>query len=85
MYLLNLANSASVQTCQKVIQLKELTAINSKLKTKQHGLDKVADYVFNPNSGNHLIELLYNVMLLPVLDLTATKLLIKWRYLRETY
>ena len=74
MYLLNLANSASVQTCQKVIQLKELTAINSKLKTKQHGLDKVADYVFNPNSGNHLIELLYNVMLLPVLDLTATKL-----------
>jgi len=74
MYLLNLANSASVQTCQKVIQLKELTAINSKLKTKQHGLDKVADYVFNPNSGNHLTELLYNVMSLPVIDTTATKL-----------
>ena len=73
-YLKQLADSTSVQTCEKVIKLKELTAINAKLKTKQHGLEKVADYVFNPNSGNHLIELLYNVMLLPVLDLTATKL-----------
>ena len=73
-YLKQLADSTSVQQCQKTLQLKELTAINSKLKTKQHGLDKVADYVFNPNSGNHLTELLYNVMSLPVIDTTATKL-----------
>jgi DNA polymerase-1 len=73
-YLKQLADSTSVQTCEKVIKLKELTAINAKLKTKQHGLEKVADYVFNPNSGNHLIELLYNVMNLPVIDTTATKL-----------
>ena len=73
-YLKQLADSASVQTCEKVIKLKELTAINAKLKTKQHGLEKVADYVFNPNSGNHLIELLYTVMNLPVIDTTATKL-----------
>ena len=74
MYLKQLAGSTSVQQCQKTLQLKELTAINSKLKTKQHGLEKVADYVFNPNSGNHLIELLYTVMNLPVIDTTATKL-----------
>lgn len=73
-YLKQLTDSPTVQACQKTIQLKELTAINSKLKTKQHGLDKVADYLFNPNSGNHLIELLYNIMGLPVLDTTATKL-----------
>ena len=73
-YLDQLSTSLTIKTCQHVLQLKELTAINAKLKTKQHGLDKVADYVFNPNSGNHLIELLYNVMQLPVLDMTATKL-----------
>ncbi len=73
-YLKQLTDSPTVQACQKTMQLKELTAINSKLKTKQHGLDKVADYLFNPNSGNHLIELLYNIMGLPVLDTTATKL-----------
>lgn len=73
-YLKQLTDSPTVQACQKTMQLIELTAINSKLKTKQHGLDKVADYLFNPNSGNHLIELLYNIMGLPVLDTTATKL-----------
>lgn len=73
-YLNQLSNSPTIKTCQHVLQLKELTAINAKLKTKQHGLEKVADYVFNPNSGNHLIELLYSVMLLPVIDTTATKL-----------
>ena len=73
-YLDQLSTSPTIKTCQHVLQLKELTAINAKLKTKQHGLDKVADYVFNPNSGNHLIELLYNVMQLPVIDTTATKL-----------
>lgn len=73
-YLDQLSTSPTIKTCQHALQLKELTAINAKLKTKQHGLNKVADYVFNPNSGNHLIELLYNVMLLPVIDTTATKL-----------
>ena len=73
-YLNELSTSPTIKACQHILQLKELTAINAKLKTKQHGLDKVADYVFNPNSGNHLIELLYNVMQLPVIDTTATKL-----------
>jgi len=73
-YLNQLSNASCVLACEKTIKYKALTAINAKLKTKQHGMDKVADTVFNPNSGNHLIELLYTVMALPVLDYTATKL-----------
>lgn len=72
-YLNQLSNASCVLACEKTIKHKALTAINAKLKTKQHGMDKVADIVFNPNSGNHLIELLYTVMALPVIDYTATK------------
>ena len=72
-YLNQLKNASCVLACENTIKLKALTAINAKLKTKQHGMDKVADIVFNPNSGNHLIELLYTVMGLPVIDYTATK------------
>lgn len=72
-YLNQLKNASCVLACEKTIKYKALTAINAKLKTKQHGMDKVADIVFNPNSGNHLIELLYTVMALPVIDYTATK------------
>ena len=72
-YLNQLSNASCVLACEKTIKYKALTAINAKLKTKQHGMDKVADIVFNPNSGNHLIELLYTVMALPVIDYTATK------------
>lgn len=72
-YLNQLKNASCVLACENTIKLKALTAINAKLKTKQHGMDKVADIVFNPNSGNHLIELLYTVMDLPVIDYTATK------------
>ena len=69
-----LENSPSVKRTEKTLQLQELARINQTLKTKQHGLDKVAHYTFNPNSGNHLIELLYTTMGLPILDTTATKL-----------
>lgn len=72
-YLNQLKIASCVQACEKTIKYKALTAINAKLKTKQHGMDKVADIVFNPNSGNHLIELLYTVMALPVIDYTTTK------------
>ena len=72
-YLNQLKNASCVVACENTIKLKALTAINAKLKTKQHGMGKVADIVFNPNSGNHLIELLYTVMALPVIDYTATK------------
>lgn len=51
----------------------ELERINKKLKTKQHSLDKVADYKFNPYSNQHLQVLLYEVCHLPIIDLTDTK------------
>ena len=47
-YLNQLKNASCVLACENTIKLKALTAINAKLKTKQHGMDKVADIVFNP-------------------------------------
>ena len=55
---------------QSNLQAKELAKINSKLKTKQYGLDKVKDYLFNPNSNAHLVELFYDYLGLPILDKT---------------
>lgn len=68
-----LANSPSVLQTQRRLQLNELVKINSKLRVKQHGMDKVRNYLFNPNSSDHLKELLHGVMCLPVLDTTPTK------------
>lgn len=68
-----LRRSSIVDHCQQRLQLNELAKINSKLKTKQHGMDKVKDYLFNPNSSDHLKVLLFEVMSLPVLDTTPTK------------
>jgi hypothetical protein len=71
--MLKLSKSSVVIQCQKRLQLNELAKINSKLKTKQHGIDKVKDYLFNPNSSDHLKVLLFDIMDLPVLDTTPTK------------
>lgn len=68
-----LANSNLVGLAEKRVQMNELVKINEKLKTKQHGLDKVADYKFNPNSSHHLAVLLHEVMMLPVLERTPSK------------
>jgi DNA polymerase-1 len=46
---------------------------NLSLKTKQRTIDEVAHIVFNPNSNNQLQELLYEVMDLPILDMTKNK------------
>lgn len=62
-----------VNQTTKELQEIELAKINSKLKTKQHGIEKVQDYLFNPNSNAHLQHLLYSVAKLPVIDLTNTK------------
>lgn len=69
-----ITNSPWVHLAEKRVQLNELTRINATLKTKQHTIDKVTGYKFNPNSGNHLIVLLHEVMGLPVLEKTKTKL-----------
>lgn len=68
-----LQKSDIVLKAQNTLQKRELAKLNSKLKTKQHGLDKVKDYLFNPNSSDHLKVLLYELMGLPVIDTTPTK------------
>lgn len=68
----NIITNPKVQYTELTLQQIELSKINSKLKTKQHGLDKVADYTFNPNSSHHLKELLYTTLQLPVIDKTKT-------------
>lgn len=72
-HLNSLRTSGVVQATEHRLKLEELVKINAKLKTKQHGLEKVADYAFNPKSNQQLQTLLYGVMCLPVIDLTKTK------------
>lgn len=69
-YLSKLSNNPYVLQAQRNIQKEELDKINAKLKTKQHGLEKVADITFNRNSNYHVKQLLYDVLGLPVLAYT---------------
>lgn len=62
-----------VQKAEMLIQTRAMEAKNATLKTKQYPLSAFSHLKFNPNSGNHLITLLYEVMKLPVLDRTKTK------------
>lgn len=66
------SNPFYIQADKEVKHL-ELKRINQKLKSKQHGFEKVADYQFNPYSNQHLQILLYDVCKLPVIDLTDSK------------
>lgn len=72
-YLKNIHSNPYVVTATMGLKMKELAKINAVLKTKQHGIEKVADYEFNPNSNQHLQFLLYDVIGLPVIDTTSTK------------
>lgn len=56
-----------------LLQRKEQTKVNGKLKVKQHPLSHFADTTFNPGSPLQLQELLYGLMALPVLEVTDTK------------
>lgn len=67
-------NSPIIHKMNLMVQTSEMVKANAKLKVKQHPLSKFADVVFNPNSGPQLQVLLYEVMGLPVLDLTDTKM-----------
>lgn len=62
-----------IKTLNLLVQRSEMEAANAKLKTKQHPIEKFAGIQFNPNSGPQLQRLLYELMGLPVLDLTDTK------------
>lgn len=68
----NIITHPKVIATEQALQQIELAKINSKLKTKQHGMDKVTSYKFNPNSSQHLKELLYTTLALPILDKTKT-------------
>ena len=72
-YLNVIANHDIVKSTEDQLKLIKLIDINSKLKTKQHGEEKVQDYEFNPNSPKHLQYLLYETMQLPIIDYTKTK------------
>lgn len=67
-----LMSNSYVLKAQANLQQKKLDKLNAKLKTKQHSLEKVKDYVFNRNSSDHLKHLLYDVIGLPIIDYTDT-------------
>ena len=66
----------NTDTLKKFIQrMVDEEVIERNLNYKKKVIDATeAKYVFNPNSGKQLIELLYTEMGLPVIDLTDTKL-----------
>ena len=72
-YLDTITNSPLITSFNTVLQTAAMKAANAKLKTKQHPLEKFNGVVFNPNSGPQLQQLLYEVLELPVLDLTDNK------------
>lgn len=73
-YLTEIYQNQYVQKAELDLKHKELDKINKSLKKKQHGLEKVADYRFNPSSSHHLRYLLYEVLELPVIDYTDSGL-----------
>ena len=66
-------SSPVVQQMDLLVQTKAMVDANAKLKTKQHPLEHFSDLRFNPNSGPQKQRLLYEVMGLPVIDLTDSK------------
>lgn len=68
----NILNHPKVKEVEYLLKQKELDKVNAKLKTKQKTLDDIS-LKFNPNSSQHLIELIYHHLGLPVLDTTQSK------------
>lgn len=66
-------SSKYVAIAEEQLAIKELAKINSKLKTIQKDLSDLEDFKFNLNSTDHLAELLFTVIGLPVLDYTPSK------------
>ena len=73
-YMTFIMNSGLIKAMNLLVQTKAMTTANAKLKTKQHAIEKFKDEVFNPNSGPQLQRLLYELMGLPVIDYTDTKM-----------
>lgn len=64
----------AVVKATNLIQMRAMEAANAKLKTKQHPLSHFAHVQLNPNSGDQVAILLHEVLGLPVLEYTKTKL-----------
>lgn len=67
-------NDPAVKEAELIIQMSEMDKANAKLKTKVKPLEDFHHIKFNPNSGQHLAVLLHDVMKLPILEYTRTKL-----------
>lgn len=66
-------SSPLIQMMNALVATKAMEAANAKLKTKQHPLEKFLGVeVFNPRSNQQLQKLLYELMMLPVIDTTDT-------------
>jgi len=68
-------NSNIVHAFEGVLRHAHVEKRNAKLKKKQISLtdDEVAEVTFNPNSGPQLQQLLFELLELPVLSVTASK------------
>lgn len=62
-----------IQDLNGRLQQNAMEAANAKLKVKQHPIEHFSDVTFNPNSGPQLQILFYEIMGLPVIDVTKTK------------
>lgn len=62
-----------IKDFEQSLRQDKVDADNLKLKNKVRTIDEVSHIEFNPNSNPQLQELLYDVMDLPVLDLTDNK------------
>jgi len=65
--------SSSVTHAEYLLQRKACDIANAKLKTKIKGIAEFNHLKFNPGSGTQLTVLLYEVLGLPVIDLTKKK------------
>lgn len=72
-YLKQIMDHPLIHQLNHDLQVKEMIATNAKLKNKQHPLEKFASTVFNPGSPLQLQMLLYDLMKLPVIEVTDTK------------
>lgn len=69
-YRKTIAESCFTKDAELILKDRELVKVNSKLKKLVKTLDDIPDVVFNPNSGQQVATLLYEVIGLPVLATT---------------
>lgn len=72
-YLVTIHAHPLITQLNQHLQYQAMERANSKLKKKQHPLEAFSSTLFNPNSGTHLQQLLYELMGLPVIDYTDTR------------